>query len=280
MSRAFTSSPLCSSMVTAPAWPARAAACSGVWPLKSSRLRSLPWGDIGARHPPRKGHGEGTSQQSHEAPSTAVRGADPGKGDPAHPRALCGQAGPQGWMRDSPALPAPAGPPGHPRRPRHRPGWAPGRPTPHRPPAEAGSSTSDPCPLPEAPAVHTWLLPIPPLPSRTVLSPRSLHRGDTEAHGGPRGSNQTRCPRTGSVHFAQRQGGEGGHQEVPVTAGSLAQLESHNPGPKASPQLLPRPRHPGGEGKGPRSGPSSGETLEQTALLPQLTLPALGCSIR
>lgn len=30
LSRAFTSSPLCSSMVTAPVWPARAAACSGV----------------------------------------------------------------------------------------------------------------------------------------------------------------------------------------------------------------------------------------------------------
>ena len=112
----------------------------------------------------------------------------------------CGRAGPQGWMRDSPALPAPAGPPGHPRRPRHRPGWAPGHPRPRRPPAEAGSNTLDPCPLPEASAVPTWLLPIPPPPSRTVLSPRSLHRGDTEAHGGPQGSNQTGCPRAGSGH--------------------------------------------------------------------------------
>lgn len=97
---------------------------------------------------------------------------------------------------------------------------------------------------------------------------------------GPRGSNQTGCPRTGSGHFAQKQGSEGGHQEVPVTAGSLVQLESHNPGPKASPQPLPGPRHPGQEGKGPRSGPSSREYLEQTALLPQLTLPVLGCPTR
>lgn len=163
------------------------------------------------------------SRQSHEAPSTSVRGAGPGKGDPAHPRALCGRAGPRGWTRDPPALPAPAGPPARPHRPQHRPGWAPGRPTPHRPPAEGGgSNTSDPCPLPEASAirdpcplpensaVHTWPLPTPSPPSRTGLSPCSLRRGDTEAHGGPRGSNQTGCPCATSGHFAQRQGSEGG----------------------------------------------------------------------
>lgn len=73
----------------------------------------------------------------------------------------------------------------------------------------------------------------------------------------------------------------GGHQEVPVTAGSLVQLESHNSRPKgASPQPLPGPRHPGQEGKEPRSGPSSREYLEQTALLLQLTLPVLGCPTR